>query len=425
MNKNWWETTLCEIEKILERRITSSLSLKSVSIKKIDEICDIISYSNKKYKHISNNFNSKPAYLEMFNTRDMTAWLHYKFRGEDEDKNIYTPLSKIQRDLKKYLFFYDKVIIKEPIGDVLALSKTWPYNWELTELAKTRRIGNIVLQEGLRFWASLRTLLRKGLIETYPSNHMEKLYSNNRVESLCLLDNDFISSFNEVKDGIFQTYTEYKKYGGILDIANGIDNPNMKHFNTSLVFCKNEGYELVPQSLFGAFLLIYKSKVLESLLEKKNTSIRYDLSISACKLPLMKDLNNKDLIQLHKDNLSFKSWRVRYDDIVKEIDLGSSESFSKIVNKRIPEISNELEKSLEQYGFGNKLKKAGMSFSAGAISAYTLSPESLSIILGGAITSSMNLLFSVLFERAHKSDLVLKRFYKMIIESKSDKIPII
>lgn len=420
----WWERTLCQIEDIIGIKISESLSFDRISSNQIEEVKDVILNSHNNFKGNIPMDKEKIAFLEMFNTRDMSAWLSHKFAG---GKNPYLPLPDIAASLHKYLLYYDSVAICEPLAISINEANAWASSLKLTTSEATRRLGNTVLQDGLRFWAKVRPLLNTELIKVFPSCHRYPLIRSEECNSLCELDDKNLEVLNQAEKIVLRSlpHQQAQMFRGFLSIAHGKDNLNRRFFNVSLLYAEQEGYELVPQSLFGAALYMAKGLTIGHTFTPERFQMKQNLTLTACQLPFVESLSSSEIINLHDDSKTFKVWRSQLSRILDQVELSNPDTFKRAVDNEIPELSYELQLKLSKYSLGSRLRKGGISFGAGALGAFSATGEPISSLIGGGVTSGATLLLSLIFERPSASDIAMQRVFQIISCSDMGNVPII
>jgi len=420
----WWEHILCQIENIIDIKISESLSFDRISCNQIEEVKGVILNSHNNFKSTVHKDKAKIAYLEMFNSRDMSAWLSHRFAGGN---NYYLPLSDIATSLLKYLLYYDSVAICEPLAISIYEADAWASTLKLTTSEATRRLGNTVLQDGLRFWAKVRPLVNAGLIKVFPSCHRYPLYRSEECNYLCELDNKNLEVLDQAEKIVLRSLpqTQSQMLKGFLSITHGKDNLNRRFFNSSLLYTKQEGYEFVPQSLFEVALYMAKGLIISHAITLDRFQIIENLTLSACQLPLVESLSSSEIINLHNDSNTFKVWRSQLSRILDQVTLSNPGSFKRAVDNEIPEISYELQRKLSKYSLGSRFQKGGISFGAGAIGALSTSGNLISSLVSGGVTSGITLLLSSIFERPSASDIALQKVFQIISCSDMEYFPII
>ena len=415
---------MCEIERIVDQKISPNITFDKVSTNQIDDIRDLILSSGEQYESTSSDNDRRVAFLEMFNTRDMSAWLSHEFAG---GQNYYKPLHEVGNAIFKYLLYYDAVAVSEPLTSSVYEAPAWANTLKLTSAQASRRLGDTVLKHALRFWARMRPLLNTGLIETFPSGYSVPITRTPECDALCELDDNHLHVLDEAEKIVLENLPveQAKAFCGLLDIARGKDNLNRRFFNARLLYCDQQGYEIVLQGLFGAALYVAKGLVAGRAFKPFKFGVRQDLVLSACRLPSIVDLSAREVTDLHKDNDTFFMWRSELEKILDTVDIGSPNSFSRIAKKEIPELSFHLKERISKHSLGSKVKTAGLSFGGGVIGTFATTGEPISSLIGGLATSSASLLLSLLFENPSKSDVALQHVFQLITDAESDYVPIL
>lgn len=422
--KCWWEKQLCEIERIIGKKISPNMTFNKVPTEKIGDIRELILSSGERYENTSLNSDYRIAFLEMLNTRDTSAWLSHEYAG---GPNYYKPLSAVGNDICKYLLYYDAVAVSEPLTSSVYEAQAWADTLKLSTTEASRRLGDTVLKHGLRFWARMRPLLTSGLIQTFPSSYSVPITRSPECNALCELDDNHLHVLDEAEKIVLESLPaeQAKAFCGLLGIARGEDNLNRRFFNAQLLYCDQQGYEIVFQSLFGAALFVSKGLVAGRAFKPFNFGVRQDLALSVCRLPSVAGLSAKRIIDLHGDNDTFYMWRSELEKILDTVDIENPDSFSRIAKKEITELSIHLKEKIAKHSLGSKVKTTGLSFGGGAIGTFATTGEPISSLIGGLATSSASLLLNLLFGQPAKSDVVLQHVFQLITDAESDYVPIL
>ena len=419
----WWEGVLQSIEKTFGLELTSTIYLNDIALDTIREIKHTLSEAVDQYVRLNTQQGQRIAYLEMFNTRDMGAWLSLAYAQKPEVENPYISLPEIAAALYKYLLYYDAVAVVEPLTSSIYEADSWAKTLKLDETEATRRFGTRVLQNGLRFWAEMRPALRAGLIETFPASQRNGRIRSEKWNTLRSLDDSYSPERREAERIVLEALptAERKKVSDFLDSAR--DSLDTGYINTGILHSAEEQYEFVLQTLFSTVLYVQKGLITARELRDFNLDVKNDLVLTCCQLPSISGLPSDEVLALHRDKDTFSFWRSQLTIILDDVDLGVPGALRNSMKTDVPELARYLTDRLGTLSLKGKLKKAGMSFGAGTIGAFSTTGDPISSLVGGTATSAASLLMDILFERPEKGHGRLQRIYQLIAESNYGTVP--
>jgi len=418
---HWLLDVLTETERILGEPLSSVVDLTTTSEATIEHLCSHWEAAGNQCTPKAFAGDEPAAFLQMFNTRDMSAWLSHTFAG---GTNHYRSLPSVARDLRKYLLYYGAVVVKEPLGVAICEARAWADTLHLNTQEFHQRLATTVLQNGLRFWAQMRPLVRAGLVLPYPSQAIYCYIHSIACDALCALDDEnhglLETAEREVWDRLRHSLPPRFPRLDVTAIAKGANNLNRRFFNVTLLFAHDHAWELVPQSIFDLCLVRFKTLQALSMTAPSELSIREGMLLGACQLPIT-DVSDDDLIALHGSQDSFCRWRrdlrrALADAVATE----SHEVAQSRLRSDLVALASDLREELSKYRLKRRIKDAGIAMGAGFITGACLPTSDVRTTLATAgLSGASRLLLSILIDQPSKVDGALARTYTSMAETSS------
>ena len=302
----------------------------------------------------------------------------------------------VEGDLKqtlKSLLYFDKLYLEDPLQHFLQNLYSYPVFKE----------HNQQLSTVLRFLQQIRPLVEADVIRISPLNFAYHPAYGNTI--IALDEEGFRDEL--VTDMVLSLEARWPYY----DISRSLVAASVLDAHFLLHHPDSQRLLQVKLDRLDEWLKVYQVQ----LNHQVSPLLRVDV-------PRFDELTVSDFVSIRSEELAFEQWRTDLRSMLAELErahLSQSEYcevFRHISKREMRAAVLRLDEKIRESSLRRRLQDTGYAFGVGSISAFVVTPELLSSLLTGVVSSATGLLFSLLFRRTSKATLALRKHYGVFSE---------